>query len=156
TAPAQGLREAGWAVGRNLWLDVRWSSGDLARLRKDAAELIALPSEVLVAGPGPATPTLVQATRRVPIVLTQTLDPGGAGYDQKHRPTRPARAPVPRKSRSRFPTPPRVNKRTRVELPQGRAPPATKPSLTGSSPTPKTIGIVEVAASRRGPDCLPS
>ena len=36
TALAQGLQEAGWAVGRNLRIDTRWSSGDLARLRKDA------------------------------------------------------------------------------------------------------------------------
>src|SRR5262249_9494245 len=57
-----------------------WSSGDLARLRKDAAQLVALPSDVLVAGAGPAAPTLIQATRTVPIVLAQTLDPVGAGY----------------------------------------------------------------------------
>jgi putative tryptophan/tyrosine transport system substrate-binding protein len=34
----QGLQELGWAVGRNLRIDYRWSPGDLARLRKDAAE----------------------------------------------------------------------------------------------------------------------
>ena len=33
-----------------------------------------------------------------------------------------------------------------VALPPGRARLATRPSLTGSSPTPNTIGIVEVAA----------
>src|SRR5262245_55415206 len=43
-ALAQGLEAAGWAVGRNVRIDVRWSSGDLARLRKDAAELVALGS----------------------------------------------------------------------------------------------------------------
>jgi hypothetical protein len=41
---------AGWAVGRNVRIAVRWSSGDLARLRKDAAGLAALGSDVLVAG----------------------------------------------------------------------------------------------------------
>jgi putative ABC transport system substrate-binding protein len=35
---------------------------------------------------------------------------------------------------------------TPVALPPGRARLATRPSLTGSSPTPKTIGIVAVAA----------
>ena len=34
----QGLQELGWAVGRNLRIDYRWSVGDAARLRKDAAE----------------------------------------------------------------------------------------------------------------------
>ena len=33
-----------------------------------------------------------------------------------------------------------------VALPPGRARLATRPNLTGSSPTPKTIGIVVVAA----------
>jgi putative ABC transport system substrate-binding protein len=42
TALAQGLQEAGWSVGRNLRIDTRWSSGDLARLGRDAAELVAL------------------------------------------------------------------------------------------------------------------
>ena len=28
TALAQGLQEAGWSVGRNLRIDVRWASGD--------------------------------------------------------------------------------------------------------------------------------
>jgi hypothetical protein len=32
-ALAQGLEGASWAVGRNVRIDVRWSSGDLARLR---------------------------------------------------------------------------------------------------------------------------
>ena len=38
----QGLQQAGWTVGRNVRIDVRWSSGDFARLRKDATDLVAL------------------------------------------------------------------------------------------------------------------
>ena len=44
----QGLQELGWAAGRNLRIDYRWSPGDLARLRKDAAELVALRPEVIL------------------------------------------------------------------------------------------------------------
>ena len=44
----QGLQEAGWSIGRNVQIDVRWSGGDAARLRKDAAELVA-GSDVIVA-----------------------------------------------------------------------------------------------------------
>jgi putative tryptophan/tyrosine transport system substrate-binding protein len=76
----QGLQEAGWAVGRNLRIDYRWSQGDLARLRKDASELVALGPEVILAGVGATTPTLQQATRTVPIVMAQGIDPVGAGY----------------------------------------------------------------------------
>jgi putative ABC transport system substrate-binding protein len=79
-ALAQGLEAAGWAVGRNARIDVRWSSGDLARLRKDAAELVALGSDVLVAGVGPTPQALQQATRTVPIVMAQGVDPVGGGF----------------------------------------------------------------------------
>ena len=80
TALAQGLEAAGWAVGRNVRIDVRWSSGDLARLRSDAAELVALGSDVLVAGVGPTPQALQQATRSVPIVMAQGVDPVGGGF----------------------------------------------------------------------------
>ena len=33
---------AGWTVGRNVRIDYRWSAGDDARLRRYAAELVAL------------------------------------------------------------------------------------------------------------------
>src|SRR3954447_25776983 len=80
TALAQGLQDAGWSVGRNVRIDTRWSSGDLARLRKDADELVALKPDVLVAGVGPTTNALQQATRAVPIVMAQGVDPVGAGF----------------------------------------------------------------------------
>jgi len=53
----QGLQELGWAVGRNMRIDYRWSVGDAARLRKDAAELVALGPEVILAGVGATKPT---------------------------------------------------------------------------------------------------
>ena len=64
TALAQGLQEAGWAVGRNLRIDVRWASGDLTRLRKDAADLVALRPDVIVAGVGPTTAPTTGDPRR--------------------------------------------------------------------------------------------
>jgi putative tryptophan/tyrosine transport system substrate-binding protein len=76
----QGLQELGWAVGRNMRIDYRWSVGDAARLRKDAAELVALGPEVILAGVGPTTQVLQQASRTVPIVMAQGLDPVGNGY----------------------------------------------------------------------------
>src|SRR5262249_32214036 len=80
TALMQGLQEMGWAVGHNLRVEYRWSAGNLARLRKDAAELIALRPEVILAGVGATTPVLQEATSTVPIVMAQGIDPVGAGY----------------------------------------------------------------------------
>jgi len=51
-----------------------------------------------------------------------------------------------RRTPSRFVTTSPVKKLMPVALPPGCARLATRPSLTGSSPTPKTIGITEVAA----------
>src|SRR5262245_7395013 len=76
----QGLQELGWAAGRNLRIDYRWSVGDVARLHKDAAELIALRPEVILAGVGGTTRALQAASRTVPIVMAQGVDPVGNGY----------------------------------------------------------------------------
>jgi putative tryptophan/tyrosine transport system substrate-binding protein len=78
-ALAQALQEAGWAVGRNLRIDVRWSSADMAGLRRDAAELIAQNPDLIVAGIGPTAQALQQASRTVPIVMAQGVDPVGTG-----------------------------------------------------------------------------
>ena len=76
----QGLQEAGWAVGRNVRIDTRWSVGDAARLRRDAAELVALGPDVILAGIGGTTAALREASRAVPIVFAQSVDPVGAGH----------------------------------------------------------------------------
>ena len=77
---AQGLRELGWADDRNVRIDTRWAAGDAERFRRFAAELIALAPDVVLASGGTGVGALLQATRTVPIVFTQTADPVGAGY----------------------------------------------------------------------------
>ena len=76
----QGLQELGWAVGRNMRVDYRWSAGDAARLRKDATELVALRPEVILAGVGATTQVLHQVGSTVPIVMAQGIDPVGNGF----------------------------------------------------------------------------
>ena len=75
----QGMQGAGWEIGRNLRIETRWSEGDVARLRKNATELVALNPDVILAGTGPTAATLQQASRTVPIVFAQTVDPVGSG-----------------------------------------------------------------------------
>jgi len=75
----QGLQEAGWAVGRNVRVDLRWGAGDADNFRKQAAELVALAPDVVLASGIPAATPLLQATRTVPIVFAQVVDPVGAG-----------------------------------------------------------------------------
>ena len=75
----QGLQELGWSVGRNVIVDIRWST-DSAEARKYATELIALAPDVILANSSLAVAALVQLTRTVPIVFTTVADPVGAGF----------------------------------------------------------------------------
>ena len=75
----QGLQEAGWAVGRNVRIDLRWGAGDADHFRKQAAELVALAPDVVLASGSPVVVALLQATRTVPIVFAQVVDPVGGG-----------------------------------------------------------------------------
>jgi len=74
------MAQSGWTDGSNVKIDVRWSGGDVVRLRKDAEELLSLSPDVIVAGFGPTTGVLQQLTRTVPIVFTTVVDPVGAGF----------------------------------------------------------------------------
>src|SRR5262245_25965846 len=65
----QGLQEAGWSVGRNLRVDTRWGGLDRVRLRQQAAELIALSPDVVLAGTGGTAPALRAVSRTVPIIF---------------------------------------------------------------------------------------
>jgi len=82
TAFAQGLQESGWTIGRNVQIDTRWAAADADLFRRYAAELVALAPDIILilAGGGAVVPSLLQATRAIPIVFTQTPDPVGAGF----------------------------------------------------------------------------
>jgi putative ABC transport system substrate-binding protein len=74
----QGLQELGWSVGRNVIVDIRWSTGN-ADARKYATELVALAPDVILANNNAVAP-LLQVTSTVPIVFANVIDPVGAGY----------------------------------------------------------------------------
>jgi len=83
----RGMQDAGWEVGRNLRIEYRWSVGDAARLFKDARELVALNPDVILAGVGATIAALQRATRVIPIVFAQGIDPVGNAYvDSLSRP----------------------------------------------------------------------
>jgi putative ABC transport system substrate-binding protein len=76
----QGFGELGWTVGRNVRIDYRWSAGDAELTRKNAAELVALAPDVILATGSPVTAALLEATRTVPIVFVQVPDPVANGF----------------------------------------------------------------------------
>jgi putative tryptophan/tyrosine transport system substrate-binding protein len=80
TAFVQTLQELGWTDGRNIRIDTRWTGGDTERMRRHAAELVALAPDVILASGGTVVGPLLEASRTMPIVFTLTVDPVGAGY----------------------------------------------------------------------------
>ena len=76
----QALALLGWTIGRNVRIETRWSGGKVDDARKYAAELIALTPDVILASGGTIVGPLLQLTRTVPIVFTQTPDPVAAGF----------------------------------------------------------------------------
>jgi putative ABC transport system substrate-binding protein len=76
----QGLQEAGWAVGRNLQVDIRWAPGDVERNRKLAEELVALAPDVIFVSTAQLLVPLRQVTRTVPIVFAALTDPVAVGF----------------------------------------------------------------------------
>jgi ABC-type uncharacterized transport system substrate-binding protein len=78
----QTLQQLGWVVGRNLVIDTRMAGGDTDRLRRYAAELVALAPDVILCSSSPSLAQLQQATRTIPIVFMTVVDPVGAGFVQ--------------------------------------------------------------------------
>jgi ABC-type uncharacterized transport system substrate-binding protein len=79
TAFAQGLQQLGWTAGHNVRIDYRWGAVDADHSRRYAAELVALAPDVILASGVPVVTALLQATRTVPIVFAQVVDPVGSG-----------------------------------------------------------------------------
>jgi putative tryptophan/tyrosine transport system substrate-binding protein len=79
TAFVQRLTELGWADGRNVRLEVRWTAGSIDAARKYAAELLALAPNVILTDTSFNVAAVQQTTRTVPIVFGGVIDPVGAG-----------------------------------------------------------------------------
>src|SRR5215475_14634162 len=75
-----GLKQLGWTNGQNVRIDIRWGAGDADRMRRNAEELVGLAPDVILATGAAAVAPLLKATRTVPIVFTNVVDPVGAGF----------------------------------------------------------------------------
>ena len=73
----RGLQGLGWSDDRNLQIDYRWAPS-MQAAGGYAAELVALTPDVLLAVGGPRVGLLQQATRTIPIVFVEVVDPVGA------------------------------------------------------------------------------
>jgi putative ABC transport system substrate-binding protein len=64
----QALALLGWTIGRNVRIDTRWATTDVAEIRRHAAELAALAPDVILAHAATTVGPLLEATRTVPVV----------------------------------------------------------------------------------------
>jgi putative ABC transport system substrate-binding protein len=76
----QGLQQLGWTNGQNVQIDIRAGAGDADRIRRHAEELVGLAPDVILATGASVVAPLLKATRTVPVVFTNVVDPVGAGF----------------------------------------------------------------------------
>jgi putative tryptophan/tyrosine transport system substrate-binding protein len=75
----QGLRDLGYAEGKDIVIEQRYAEGKLDRVAALAAELVGLKLDVIVTGGPAATRAAKEATATIPIVMGFDYDPVGSG-----------------------------------------------------------------------------
>jgi putative ABC transport system substrate-binding protein len=76
----QGLREVGYAEGKNLTVEYRYSEGNYKRFPGLAAELVSSKVDLIVATDTPAIHAARHATTTIPIVMFSASDPVSAEF----------------------------------------------------------------------------
>jgi putative tryptophan/tyrosine transport system substrate-binding protein len=74
------LQQLGWASGRNVQIEYRWTGADPDRIRTNVAELVRSKPDVILANSPLVVAPLQQQTKTIPIVFTQINDPVGSGF----------------------------------------------------------------------------
>jgi len=75
-----GLHELGWAKGRNILIDIRWTGGVPDKTRTFAKELVNASSELIVPTSNLVTAILQKETSTIPILFVLVGDPVGSGF----------------------------------------------------------------------------
>jgi putative ABC transport system substrate-binding protein len=76
----QELERLGWTDGRNIRLELRFTSGDPDATRRSAKELVDWQPDLILADSTTATAAAAGQTRTIPIVFVQVSDPVGSGF----------------------------------------------------------------------------
>ena len=76
----KGLQKLGWAEGRNIQFDYRWTALDAELTQRFAKELTALQPDLIFSHNTPTTAAVLQQTRTIPIIFAVVADPVGSGF----------------------------------------------------------------------------
>jgi len=80
TALQLELQRLGWTKGANIQFDVRWTTDDMDLVRANAANLVELNPDVIVAIGGRVVPAFIELTRSIPIIIPGSGDPVAFGW----------------------------------------------------------------------------
>jgi len=75
----EGLREYGYEEGRNLIVERRYARGHAERFKEFATEMVRLNADVVVVVTTPAALALMNASKTIPIVHPNAIDPLNTG-----------------------------------------------------------------------------
>jgi putative ABC transport system substrate-binding protein len=75
----EGLREYGYEEGRNLMVERRYARGQVERFKEFAADMVRLNVDIVVVVTTPAALALMNATKTIPIVHPNAIDPLDTG-----------------------------------------------------------------------------
>jgi putative ABC transport system substrate-binding protein len=76
----QGMRDLGYAEGKNIQYEWRFADGNYQRLRELAEELVRLKVDLIAASGTPTVRAVQQATKQIPIVMVAVVDPVRLGF----------------------------------------------------------------------------
>jgi putative ABC transport system substrate-binding protein len=76
----QELQKLGWTGGNNIEFDERWTTDNMDLVRANAANLVELKPDAIVAVGARVIPVLMQLTRTIPIIIPGAVDAVGSGY----------------------------------------------------------------------------
>jgi putative ABC transport system substrate-binding protein len=76
----QGMRELGYAEGKDFTIEWRYADGAYERFPEIAADLVRLKVDVFVLGTPAAVRSVQQATSTIPIIMGYSTDPVGNGF----------------------------------------------------------------------------
>jgi putative ABC transport system substrate-binding protein len=74
-----GLREHGYVIGQNIFVEYRWSNGKSDRLPALARELVATKVDIIIVAGAESTRAAKMATNTIPIVMASCQDAVGDG-----------------------------------------------------------------------------
>ena len=75
----EGLRELGYAEGRNLMVERRYAEGHADRFPEFAAEMVRLKVDIIIVTTTPAALAVKNATATVPVVFPNAISPVESG-----------------------------------------------------------------------------